>query len=267
MATSKGWLRMCRWAVMLCFALAAALAAGQQSEARPVDGYDGPRAIFAPDPDYTAEAAQKHIRGEVNLAIEVLPDGRTNNIRVTKSLDPSLDQSAVEAVAHWRFQPSTKNGTPVSAKVNIVLWFSWPNPGFFPNPPYVLSGLPCLKRINSHDIKKLLKEASDGDPNAQLAIGCTYEYGIPGVIKDRAQAINWYGKAAETLVPAQYFLGETYLRNFDFVQAYTWLSIADSGGYKDPSGTLKVVTTLLTAEELSEAQAKVAEWKRQHGPR
>lgn len=81
----------------------------------------------------------------------------------------------------------------------------------------MLTGLPCVVRIDSRDFNKVLKKASDGDPKAQLAAGCAYEYGVPGAAKDRALAIRWYGKAAETgSVPAQYFLGETYLRNFDF---------------------------------------------------
>jgi len=49
--------------------------------------------------------------------------------------------------------------------------------------------------------------------------------------------------------------------------AYKWLSIADSGGYKDPSDKLKMVTTLLTVDQLSEAETKVAEWKRPRGTR
>jgi TonB family protein len=262
MTTSKVWMKMQRWAVMLPFALVASLAAGQQSQGE-LGGQTAPRVIFRPDPDYTSEAAQRGIEGKVYLKLEVLPDGRTNNVRVAKSLDPGLDQSAVETVAHWRFQPATKGGTPVLTEINVVVEFrgptlSSPRPGTY-------TGLPCVAKVDSHEINKLLKKASTGDPKAQLAVGCAYEYGAAGLARDRAQAINWYGKAAETgLVPAQYFLGETYLRNFDFVHAYMWLRIADSGGYKGPNDTLRMVTTLLSADQLNEAEAQVVEWKRQH---
>jgi TonB family protein len=257
---------MWRWTVMLPFALVASLAAGQQSQAQPAGGQTAPRVIFAPDPDYTAEAAQIGIEGKVYLKLEILPDGRTNNVRVAKSLDPGLDQSAVETVAHWRFQPATKNGTPVLTEINLVVEFWGPTPT---SPrPGTYTGFPCVAKIDSRDINSLLKKASKGDPKAQLAVGCAYEYGVAGVAKDRTQAINWYGKAAETgSVPAQYFLGETYLRNFDFVQAYAWLRIADSGGYKDPSDKLRMVKTFLSADQLSEAEAQVAEWKQQHETR
>jgi TonB family protein len=128
MTTRKAWLKIRRWTVMLPFALVASLAGGQQSQGQPAAGQTAPRAIFVPDPDYTAEAAQKGIRGKVYLAVEILPKGRTNNVRVTKGLDPSLDQSAVETVARWRFQPATKNGTPGLAEMNVILEFPWPNP-------------------------------------------------------------------------------------------------------------------------------------------
>ncbi len=273
MTTSKAWLKMRRWTVMLPFALAASLAAGQQDQ--PAGGKTAPRVIFAPDPDYTAEAAQRGIEGKVYLKLEVLPDGSTNNVHVAKSLDPGLDQSAVETVAHWRFQPATKSGTPVLTEINVVVEFRRPISTF--HGPGTFTGLPCVAKIDSRDINDLLKKASKGDARAQLAVGCAYEYGAGGLVKNRVQAINWYGKAAETgLVPAQHFLGEAYLLNFDYVHAYAWLRIADFGGYKVPSDRLirkgelvsaDQVAGLLSADQLSEAEAQVAEWKQQHGTR
>lgn len=259
---------MQRWTWILPVAVMACLAAGQESQTEPVhkvgEGITPPRIIFAPDPSYTLEAWQKGITGKVSLKLEVLPDGRTNNIRVVKPLDPSLDQSAVEAVAHWRFQPATKNGAPISIEISVVVGFLGPTSA---SPrPGVYTGLPCAAKIDSRDIKTLLKKASKGDPKAQITIGCAYQYGLAEMPPDRAQAISWYRKAAEIgLVPAQHFLGEAYLLNFDYVRAYTWLTIANSGGYKDPNDKLKIVTTLLNADQISDAEAQVAEWKRQHG--
>ena len=96
-------------------------------------------------------------------------------------------------------------------------------------------------------------------------MGCAYEYGLAELPPDRAQAIGWYRKAAETgLIPAQYFLGEAYLFSFDYTPAYTWLKIAESGGYNDSKGYLGIVTTLLSADQLRDADAQVSEWKRLH---
>ena len=34
-----------------------------------------------------------------------------------------LDEQAVLAVEHWRFQPGTKNGQPVRVEINIEMTF------------------------------------------------------------------------------------------------------------------------------------------------
>jgi len=266
---SKEWLTMRRWTWILPFAVVACFAAGQESQPEPVYKVGGvvtaPRPIFNPDPTYTAEARQKGIKGELTLWLKVLPDGTTSDIRVLKGLDPGLDQSAVETVSHWRFQPSTKSGIPVSVQINVKVAFRlWDNPTVNQGAGGVYTGLPCAEKIDSHEMKDLLKKADKGDPKAQFIIGCACEYGVARQAPDRAQAIDWYRKAAESLIPAQYFLGETYLLNFDYVNAYTWLKLANLNGYKDPHEKLKTVTLILSKEQLSEAEKQVAAFKRQH---
>jgi TonB family protein len=262
---------MKQWTWILPVAVVVAcFASGQENQPEPVYKVGGevtaPQAIFMPDPAYTAEARQKGISGSLTLGLKVRPDGTTSDIRVVKGLDPGLDQSAVETVSHWRFQPGTKSGIPVTVEVRVVVSFQhWDNPTVNPGPGGVYTGLPCAAKIDSRDIKDLLKKAHKGDPKAQFTIGCACEYGVSRPAPDRAQAIEWYRKAAESLVPAQYFLGETYLFNFDYVHAYTWLRIADLGGYQDPKDRLRTVTLLLSKEQLSEAEDQVVAWKRQHG--
>ncbi|MGA6987804.1 MAG: TonB family protein [Terriglobales bacterium] len=268
--TTKAWRTIQQWTWILPVGLAACLAAGQENQPGPVYKVGGdvtaPRRIFTPEPTYAAEAWGKRITGEVSLTLNVLPDGTTNNIRVVKSLDPGLDQSAVETVGHWRFEPATKFGIPVSVEIGLVVNFripatvvsvAHPGPGVY--------HVPCAPNIDSRDIKDLLKKAYKGEAKAQFIIGCACEYGVARQAPDRAQAIDWYRKAAESLVPAQYFLGETYLSNFDYVNAYRWLKIASSGGYIDPHDRLKTVALLLSKEQLGEAEEQVAAWKRQHG--
>ena len=256
-------------------ALVVCVAAAQESQPNPTpkDAITAPLVIFSPDPDYTADARRRGIEGKVYLKLEVLLDGKTNNIRVTKGLDQELDQSAVEIVAHWRFQPATKNGTPVSTEINLVLGF-WGSA--VAASPSAYTGLPCAQKIASRDIKELLKKASKGDPKAQSIIGCAYQYGVAGMALDRAQAIYWFQKAAEAgLVPAQHYLGEAYLRNFDYVKAYTWLKIAELGGYKSPVGAdddahhpgLKGALLLLSTDQLKEANEQVAVWNQRRGPK
>jgi TonB family protein len=75
------------------------------------------------EPSYTPAAYARHIEGIVTLYLEVKPDGTTDNIRVTKSLDPGLDQKAIEAVRQWRFRPGTKAGKPVTVAAIVDVNF------------------------------------------------------------------------------------------------------------------------------------------------
>jgi len=81
---------------------------GGPAPGSPLSDLVAPRPIFAPDPSYPDAARQQAVSGEISLADDVLPDGSTNNIRIVKSLDPAIDQAAVETVARWKFKPATK---------------------------------------------------------------------------------------------------------------------------------------------------------------
>jgi len=224
-----------------------------------------PSPIFTPDPSYPDGARQRRVSGEVTLAVDVLPDGSTDNIRVVNSLDPALDQSAVQTVTLWKFKPATRAGIPVKVEIRVNVSFRLFSTPMMSQSGPVYTDLPCAAKIDSRDIKGLLKKAYKGDPKAQFIIGCACEYGVARRSPDRPQAIEWYRKAAETLVPAQYFLGETYLSIFDFVNGYTWLRIADLNGYKDPNDRLKTAALILSKDQLRDAEEQVAAWKRQHG--
>ena len=48
----------------------------------------------------------------------------------------------------------------------------------------------------NEDIEFLKNKAENGDPETQYCLGFCYENGI-GVPEDKAEAVNWYRKAAE----------------------------------------------------------------------
>jgi TonB family protein len=229
---------------------------GGPAPGSPLSDVVGPHAIFAPDPSYPEAARQRAVSGEVTLALDVLPDGSTNNIRIVKSLDPALDQSAIETVASWKFKPATKAGIPLKTEIKVEISFRLSG---MPQSGLVYTGLPCAAKIDARDIKGLLKKAYKGDPKAQFVIGCACEYGVARASPDPEQAIDWYRKAA------QFFLGRAYLLKSDYVRAYTWLRIANLGGYKDPSNSLEMVTQLLNEKQLGEAEEQVTAWKGRHG--
>jgi len=72
------------------------------------------RLIYHIEPTYPPDAREKKIEGSVLLGFTVNHDGNTESIQVKRSVYPSIDQAAVEAVSKWRFEPAMKNGEPVS---------------------------------------------------------------------------------------------------------------------------------------------------------
>lgn len=82
-----------------------------------------PRAIYAPNPEYTDKARKAKTNGTVVVSLVVTPEGAARDVRVTKSLTPDLDQKAVEAVRKWRLKPATKDGQPVAAQISAEATF------------------------------------------------------------------------------------------------------------------------------------------------
>lgn len=86
-------------------------------------GVSAPRAIFAPDPEYSEEARKAKYQGTVVLWMIVGPDGRARDIRVTRSVGLGLDEKAIEAVKTWKFEPAHKDGQPVAVQINVEVSF------------------------------------------------------------------------------------------------------------------------------------------------
>ncbi|HUK31066.1 MAG TPA: TonB family protein [Candidatus Acidoferrum sp.] len=82
-----------------------------------------PRCIYCPRPEYSAEAREQKIQGEVWLEVTVKTDGKAYDIKVTKSLNPALDKSAVEAVKGWQFRPAMKDGKQIDKRTTIQVEF------------------------------------------------------------------------------------------------------------------------------------------------
>ncbi len=83
----------------------------------------GPKVIFKPRPEYTAEAIKLHLEGVVSVRLRVSASGAVQVLGVTSGLGHGLDDSAVRAVQGTRFQPATDaSGRPIDWEgvVNIA---------------------------------------------------------------------------------------------------------------------------------------------------
>jgi TonB family protein len=63
------------------------------------------------------------ISGTVLVGLVVSSKGEPKDVHVIKSLDKGVDQSAIEAVQQWSFEPARKGDQPVAVKVTVEIRF------------------------------------------------------------------------------------------------------------------------------------------------
>jgi len=84
-----------------------------------------PRIIHSVKPEYTKEALDAKIQGDVALLFLVSMDGSVSDIKVLKGLGYGLDEKAIECLHHWQLTPGTKDGEPIpmyaTAEINFQL--------------------------------------------------------------------------------------------------------------------------------------------------
>ena len=75
------------------------------------------------DPKYIATAVADRIEGRVQLLCVINREGHVEQVELVRSLDPRLDQSAMEALAKWEFHPAHRSGSPVDVDVMVEIPF------------------------------------------------------------------------------------------------------------------------------------------------
>lgn len=83
--------------------------------------------IHRVEPEYPAEARERHMQGSVVLDVQVLGTGAVGNVAVVSG-DPVLARSAVDAVKQWRYQPGSLKGQAVESQTRITVKFTLPAP-------------------------------------------------------------------------------------------------------------------------------------------
>ena len=78
-----------------------------------------PKPAYTPDP----KRPKDHPRGSVWLSCVIGSDGKVRQSKVTRSLTPEADASALDVVKKWKFEPATKDGQPVAVQMNIEMGF------------------------------------------------------------------------------------------------------------------------------------------------
>jgi len=78
-----------------------------------------PRVISAPDPKIPKDG----IKGFVLIMCIVGTDGRVRDPRITQSLSPQNDASALESVKGWKFLSTKRNGKVVAVRTTVAVEF------------------------------------------------------------------------------------------------------------------------------------------------
>ena len=89
-----------------------------------------PQPLHKVDPRYVVTAAEEHVEGTVRLAFVIAHDGHVYGVETVKGIDDRLDQSAVQALQKWTFEPAQRNGQAidVDALVEIPFRLAPPEP-------------------------------------------------------------------------------------------------------------------------------------------
>jgi len=98
---------------------------GPNNGARPDPMADlmGPMPVRKVDPKYPPALVAARVEGDVILYAIIRRDGTVDSIQVMKSLDPRLDQNAMEALARWKFRPAERKGEPIELEAIVTIPF------------------------------------------------------------------------------------------------------------------------------------------------
>jgi TonB family protein len=87
------------------------------------NGVSAPVLVESHPPEYTAEARQAKTEGIVLVSLVVDQNGAPQILHVARGIGSGLDEKAVEAVKHYRFQPGMEDGKPVAVAMNVEVNF------------------------------------------------------------------------------------------------------------------------------------------------
>ena len=101
------------------------LAMNAPSAAAAANSTTRPALLYNPLPPYTEDARNAGLEGTVVIALTVGTDGSPRDLHVVKPLGKGLDETAIQTVSTWRFQPLRLNGKsaemPTTVEVNFRL--------------------------------------------------------------------------------------------------------------------------------------------------
>jgi protein TonB len=110
---------------------AIALGSDADTPAKP-DGTPQPSKAISvlrnPPPRYPQNLKQKGISGKVVIEATVDTTGKVSNAKILESSDPAFSEAVLKAIRQWMFNPATKDGQPISSKIQVPFSFKTMKP-------------------------------------------------------------------------------------------------------------------------------------------
>jgi TonB family protein len=85
-----------------------------------------PKLIEAPSPGYPEELTDTGLSGAAEVDITVKADGTVADAQLAMANHRAFGRAAMVAVTAWRFEPGTRDGTPVDMRVTVPFRFAAP---------------------------------------------------------------------------------------------------------------------------------------------
>lgn len=83
-----------------------------------------PVAVKMQMPRFPTALSTLQTKGAVVAEFVVDPRGRPQSIQILSASHSSLAVAASEAIANWRYEPATRNGKPIAARVRVPIHFA-----------------------------------------------------------------------------------------------------------------------------------------------
>lgn len=97
---------------------------GAHSVALAAEFDENPTPLKTPPPAYPTDLKDQKVGGMVLLKVSISESGAVEECEVKKSTHSGFDQSALQAVKGWKFNPAKKDGAPVKAKILLPVKFN-----------------------------------------------------------------------------------------------------------------------------------------------
>jgi len=85
------------------------------------NGVTSPRLVHQVEPEHPRQGFR--VTGTVLIGLIVTAKGEPDEVHVVRSLEKEIDQSAIDAVKQWRFDPATKDGKAVAVRISVEIRF------------------------------------------------------------------------------------------------------------------------------------------------